>query len=139
MLNWILLTFWTFLLAFSSFGQEATVKGVVLGENDAPLEGANVIYRYDVSRGAQTDKNGNFSLSIPAGKALLIVRYTGMRSDTLVFNLSENEVKSVSIKLKPYSIEKGQVTVSVGKFDKPLEEQTVTMVVMKPTMIENKN
>jgi len=138
-LNRILLTFWTFLLAFSSFGQEATVKGVVLGENDAPLEGANVIYRYDVSRGAQTDKNGNFSLSIPAGKALLIVRYTGMRSDTLVLNLSENEVQSVSVRLKPYSVEKGQVTVSVGKFDKPLEEQTVTMVVMKPTMIENKN
>jgi iron complex outermembrane receptor protein len=138
-LNWILLAFWTFILTFSSFGQEATVKGIVLGENDAPLEGANVIYRYDVSRGAQTDKNGNFSLSIPAGKALLIVRYTGMRSDTLVLNLSANEVQSVSVRLKPYSIEKSQVTVSVGKFDKPLEEQTVTMVVMKPTMIENKN
>ncbi|MFM7663010.1 MAG: TonB-dependent receptor plug domain-containing protein, partial [Bacteroidota bacterium] len=138
-MNRILLAFWTFILTFSSFGQEATVKGIVLGENDAPLEGANVIYRYDVSRGAQTDKNGNFSLSVPAGKALLIVRYTSMRSDTLVLNLSENEVQSVMVRLKPYSIEKSQVTVSVGKFDKPLEEQTVTMVVMKPTMIENKN
>ena len=29
--------------------------------------------------------------------------------------------------------------VKVGKFDKPIEEQTVTMVVIKPELIENKN
>ena len=131
--------FCTLVFTVITFAQNATVEGVIYDENNAPLEGANVIYRYDVSRGAQTDKNGKFSLSIPAGKVLLLVRFTGMRTDTLSFMLAENEMKTVSVQLRPFSIEKGQVTVAVGKFDKPLEEQTVTMVVMKPTMIENKN
>jgi iron complex outermembrane receptor protein len=131
--------FCTLVFTVITFAQNATVEGVIYDENSAPLEGANVIYRYDVSRGAQSDKNGKFSLSIPAGKVLLLVRYTGMRTDTLSFMLAENEMKTVSVQLRPFSIEKGQVTVAVGKFDKPLEEQTVTMVVMKPTMIENKN
>ncbi|NBO62125.1 MAG: hypothetical protein EBU82_14425, partial [Flavobacteriia bacterium] len=131
--------FCTLVFTVITFAQNATVEGVIYDENSAPLEGANVIYRYDVSRGAQSDKNGKFSLSIPAGKVLLLVRFTGMRTDTLSFMLAENEMKTVSVQLRPFSIEKGQVTVAVGKFDKPLEEQTVTMVVMKPTMIENKN
>jgi iron complex outermembrane receptor protein len=135
----LLFVFCALVLHPFTFGQNATVEGVINDENNAPLEGASVIYRYDISRGAQTDKNGKFSLTVPAGKALLIVRYTGMRTDTLSLTLAENERKTVSVQLRPFSIEKGQVTVSVGKFDKPLQEQTVTMVVMKPTMIENKN
>ena len=121
------------------FSQMSTLQGTVYGENNEPLEGANVIYRNDVSRGDQTDKVGQFKLTVPSGKALFVIRFTGMRTDTLRLELAENEVKTVDIYLKPFSIEKGQVTVSVGKFDKPLEDQTVTMVVMKPGMIENKN
>ncbi|MBM3164156.1 MAG: TonB-dependent receptor [Bacteroidetes bacterium] len=131
--------FVAFLFAFHFYGQSAIVKGVVYDDSDAPVEGASVIYRYDVSRGCQTDKNGKFQLTVPSGAVLLLVRYTSMRTDTLSLKLEENEIKVVSIKLRPFSLEKGQVTVAVGKFDKPLEEQTVTMVVMKPSLIENKN
>ena len=131
--------FFFLLPATVGFSQMSTLQGTVYGENNEPLEGANVIYRNDVSRGDQTDKVGQFKLTVPSGKAMFLIRFTGMRTDTLRLELAENEVKTVDIYLKPYSIEKGQVTVSVGKFDKPLEEQTVTMVVMKPGMIENKN
>lgn len=132
----ILLTLWC---AWYSLGQTAIVKGFVFDEQQAPIEGATIIYRADVSRGALTDQNGRFELSIPSGKAQLIVRFTSMRSDTLNLLLEEKEVKWVNVSLKPFEVEKGAVTVSVGKFDKPLEEQTVTMVVMKPALIENKN
>ena len=75
-----------FLLVLSfhlGHAQTATLKGKVYGEQNEPLEGANVIYRYDVSRGAQTDKSGAFELTVPSGKALFVIRFTGMRSDTI--------------------------------------------------------
>ena len=118
---------------------QSTVKGIVRGENNEPIEGAILVYRKDITIGAQSDANGYYELFLPSGAIKVVVRFSGMRNDTLSLNLAPNEVAEVNVTLKPYSIKKDQVTVSVGKFDKPLEEQTVTMVVMKPSLIENKN
>jgi iron complex outermembrane receptor protein len=118
---------------------QSTVKGIVRGENNEPIEGATLVYRKDITIGAQTDANGYYELFLPSGAVKVVVRFSGMRNDTLSLNLAPNEVVEVNVTLKPYSIRKDQVTVSVGKFDKPLEEQTVTMVVLKPSLIENKN
>ena len=118
---------------------QSTVKGIVHGENNEPIEGATLVYRKDITIGAQTDAKGAYELFLPSGSVNVVVRFSGMRNDTLSLNLAPNEVVEVNVTLKPYSIKKDQVTVSVGKFDKPLEEQTVTMVVMKPSLIENKN
>ena len=118
---------------------QSTVKGIVRGENNEPIEGATLVYRKDITIGAQTDANGAYELFLPSGAVKIVVRFSGMRNDTLSLNLLPDEVLEMNVTLKPYSIKKDQVTVSVGKFDKPLEEQTVTMVVMKPSLIENKN
>ena len=118
---------------------QSTVKGIVRGENNEPIEGATLVYRKDITIGAQTNANGAYELFLPSGAVKVVVRFSGMRNDTLSLNLVPNEVLKINVTLKPYSIKKDQVTVSVGKFDKPLEEQTVTMVVLKPSLIENKN
>ena len=118
---------------------QSTVKGIVRGENNEPIEGAILVYRKDITIGAQSDANGYYELFLPSGAIKVVVRFSGMRNDTLSLNLAPNEVAEVNVILQPYSIKKDQVTVSVGKFDKPLEEQTVTMVVLKPSLIENKN
>ncbi len=118
---------------------QSTVKGIVRGENNEPIEGAILVYRKDITIGAQSDANGYYELFLPSGTIKVVVRFSGMRNDTLSLNLAPNEVAEVNVILQPYSIKKDQVTVSVGKFDKPLEEQTVTMVVLKPSLIENKN
>ena len=110
---------------------QSTVKGIVRGENNEPIEGATLVFRKDITIGAQTDAKGAYELFLPSGEVKVVVRFSGMRNDTLSLNLAPNEVVEVNVTLKPYSIKKDQVTVSVGKFDKPLEEQTVTMVVMK--------
>jgi iron complex outermembrane receptor protein len=134
-----LLTLFFLVLLNGGLYAQATVKGIVYGENNEPLEGVTVIFRKDITIGDQTDPKGLFELTVPAGQVKLVFRYTGMKNDTLSFNLEPNQIKDVEVTMKPYSISKDQVTVSVGKFDKPLEEQTVTMVVMKPGLIENKN
>ena len=121
------------------FAQSSTVKGTVKDEQGEPLLGASVIYRSDVSKGTIADENGAFFLEVPQGKCKLICRYTGMKSDTISFDLAPNEEKVIDFTLFSYIKEFKQVDVKVGKFDKPIEEQTVTMIVLKPELIENKN
>ena len=117
----------------------STVKGTVRDEQGEPLLGASVIYRSDVTKGTIADENGVFFLEVPQGKCKLICRYTGMKSDTISFMLKPGEQKVVDFTLFSYIKEFKQVDVKVGKFDKPIEEQTVTMIVLKPELIENKN
>ena len=121
------------------FSQNAKVVGSVKDDNGNLIVGASVIYRKDITFGAVTNDKGLFELGIPSGSCRLIVRYTGMISDTLGFEISENEVKKIDITLRSFVKEFGPVIVKVGKFDKPIEEQTVTMLVLKPELIENKN
>ncbi|MDA9817387.1 carboxypeptidase-like regulatory domain-containing protein, partial [bacterium] len=80
----------------------ATVKGTVKDEQGEPLLGASVIYRADVSKGTIARDDGSFELIVPPGQCKLICRYTGMRSDTVSFDLSPNEQKIVDFTLFSY-------------------------------------
>jgi len=111
----------------------------VRDEKGAVLPGAAVIYRKDVTIGALTDDKGNYVLELPVGTCRLVCRYTGMNADTLTVQVFENQTTNLDIVLTSFVKELQQVDVKVGKFNKPIEEQTVTMVVLKPELIENKN
>jgi iron complex outermembrane receptor protein len=126
-------------LSNSLFSQTAKIEGFVRDDKGNLIVGASVIYRKDITFGASTNEKGFYELSIPGGLCRIIVRYTGMISDTVSIEISENEVKNVDFTLNSYIKEFQQVDVKVGKFDKPIQEQTVTMLVLKPEMIENKN
>ena len=129
------------LICFTSslLSQNAKVLGFVIDEKGNAIVGASVIYRKDITFGAVTNEKGAYELTIPSGTCRLIVRYTGMISDTLSILISDNEEKKIDFVLRSFVKEFDQVIVKVGKFDKPIEEQTVTMLVLKPEMIENKN
>ena len=121
------------------FSQTAQVAGSVKDEEGKPLVGASIVYKKDPSIGTQSTKDGSFSLNVPSGSVTLLIRSTGKKNDTLQLELAPNESRTVTVVLSTFVVTKDAITVSVGKFDKPLEEQTVTMVVMKPSLIENKN
>ena len=128
------------LFTVQSWAQDnAKIFGKVVDEIGEVLTGASIIYRTDVSIGAIADFDGKYVLSVPSGKCKLICRYTGMKSDTITLNLNNGEEKEVNFTLFSYIKEFSEIDVKVGKFDKPIEEQTVTMVVIKPELIENKN
>lgn len=126
-------------LSNSLFSQTAKIEGFVRDDKGNLIVGASVIYRNDITFGAITNEKGFYELSITGGLCRIVVRYTGMISDTVSIEISENEVKNVDFTLNLYIKEFQQVDVKVGKFDKPIQEQTVTMLVLRPEMIENKN
>ncbi|MDG1842096.1 MAG: TonB-dependent receptor [Crocinitomicaceae bacterium] len=122
-----------------SYAQKGIVKGYVKDDNGQILPGASVIYRSDITIGSITDENGFYQLNLPIGKCNLTCRYTGMITDTLSVQVLENKSIDLNIQLSQILFELESVDIKVGKFDKPLEEQTVSLVVIKPQLIENKN
>jgi len=138
----LLLSF-TFLVFVASLNaQEAIVTGKVTDENGEPLIGATVIYRGDFTRGATADLNGDYSIRLPIGRVQLICRFTNMITDTVLLTLKAGEVKKHDFQLQTFKSEYilfDDVEVRVGKFDKRPEDITVSLEVIKPELIENKN
>jgi iron complex outermembrane receptor protein len=126
-------------LAFFTFGQDGKIVGKVRDDKGEILIGATIIFKKDVTIGAVTDEKGNFMLEVPAGKANLICRASGMITDTVQVNVLAGQTVTQDIILSAYVQEIDGVEVKVGKFDKAFEDQTVSMEVIKPALIENKN
>jgi iron complex outermembrane receptor protein len=127
------------ILSNFSIAQNGKITGVVRDEKGVALPGAAVIYRKDVTIGALTDDKGRYTIEVPAGTCRLVCRFTSMNPDTLTVQVFENQTVNIDIVLTSFIKELQQVDVKVGRFNKPMEEQTVTMIVLKPELIENKN
>lgn len=122
------------------FAQTATLSGIISdAQSGEPLIGATVLLRSDPSVGAVSNINGVYSLKLPVGTHVLICRFTGMISDTLTIRVANGESYQHNFVMRPNDHLKNAVEIKVGKFDKPLEELTVSMEVIKPDIIENKN
>src|SRR5690554_6718536 len=129
-----------FILSYCfAFSQNAKVVGKVTDDNNNPLFGATVMYKKDVTIGAYSDENGNYLLEIPEGNAVLIFRYSGMKTDTVQVYVADGEVKEVNFQMFSMVTELEGVEVRVGRFDRPLEEQTVSLEIIRADYIENKN
>ena len=65
------------------FAQNITVKGTVLDTTGESVIGASVVEKGNASNGTITDIDGNFSLSLPKGKAL-VISYVGMETQEVM-------------------------------------------------------
>lgn len=68
----------------SGYAQDMTVSGVVTDESGQPLTGANIIVK-GTSTGAQTDFDGNFTLTADSN-ATLVVSYLGFVTKEVAVN-----------------------------------------------------
>ncbi|PWL29561.1 MAG: hypothetical protein DCO96_07325 [Fluviicola sp. XM-24bin1] len=133
-------------LSFYGWAQDenvGTLQGKVTDADGEVLIGAAIVYKADVTIGALTDLDGNYTIELPAGDVRVVCRYTGMVTDTLDLTIIKGNTITRDIVLKPFIDpdvkQLDDVTVRVGKFDKPFEDQTVSMEILKPELIENKN
>jgi iron complex outermembrane receptor protein len=130
-----------FIFTVSAYGQE---RGVLSGrvtdkETGEPLIGANIYTKKDLSIGAVSDFNGYYSISLKPGDYDFIISFTGMKTVKQTVHIKSGEVTKLDVKMESASIQFDEVVVRAGKFGRKLEEQTASIEVMKPRLIEARN
>ncbi len=121
-----------------------TGTGVLKGnisdkESKEPIIGATIQLLSDLSKGTATDIDGNYVLVLDTGYYKILCSYLGLQSDTFSVKIKENEIFQKNIVLKQNAKTLETVVVSSGKFEQKIEELTVSMEVLKPNLIANKN
>lgn len=124
--------FYTLLFLFTasfSFAQTATIKGVILDENNYPVGGVNITYG---SHGTLSDMDGHYILEIPANETITIkFTHLSFKPTSLNISLRPNEEYEFHPVMSS-SIERiGEVIVS-GKRRK----QVQGIVTIDPEMIK---
>jgi len=127
------------LVLFSVAQDTGTVKGTVKDkESGETIIGASVVWEADKGRGAATDFDGNFSLILPVGEQKIIITSIGYEPQTLPVSVKAGETTSINVDLGVGAIQQEMVVVSAGKFEQKVEDLTVSVVVIKPDIIESR-
>lgn len=128
-------------ISYSLSGQEqGTFKGSVRDKTtNEPLIGANIILKLDRSFGTAADINGEFSIQLNHGSYIFEISFTGMKSDSVSFHIEAGQVIERNILLEPFVSQLQGVEIKAGKFERPIEEMTVSMEIIKADLIEAKN
>ncbi len=101
-----------------------------------PLIGVNVILSN--TNGTTTNIDGEFELNRNDGEyvsSVITFKYIGYK--TIIEDISERT--EFNIRMIPESQQLGTVVISAGRFEQKIEEITVSMEVISPSLIENKN
>ncbi len=117
--------------------QEITVKGKVSDASNGEMM-IGAIVNFGKNKATNTNLDGEFSISLPEGRYSVTVSLMGYK--TLADSLQVNaNTKVLNYKLEKSVRELDQVVISAGKYEQKLSEITVSMDVIKPKIVENKN
>jgi iron complex outermembrane receptor protein len=137
MRNFIFIVFFSFAAQFIH-AQEVLVKGKVSDKLTSDgLIGVTVIA--DAKTGAVSDVNGNYSLKLTAGKHVLEFRMLGYNPLSRNLDLKAGDSLALNVILETSARALDMVVVSAGKFEQKLGDVTVSMEVISPQLLENKN
>jgi len=127
-----------FILLYCQFhAQTHQLSGIVYGDQNKTLSGAKISV-IGQRIGVFSKDDGSYVLVLTSGSYKLKCQADDMLADTIDVSVLQSDLRyDFHLKNRIQMVE--QVKVTVGKFDKPIEEQTVTMLVLKPELIENKN
>ena len=129
-----LYTILTLVLFYSELSAQK-ISGVVTdASTNETLIGVNIIL--GDGSGTSTDLDGRYELNINSNKKITY-KFIGYKDVTKSISSKKNQV--INIKLNPSAEQLSTVVVSAGKFEQKIEEITVSMEVIKPSLIENKN
>ncbi|MBJ05324.1 MAG: hypothetical protein CMP65_05450 [Flavobacteriales bacterium] len=127
------------LFLFSPILYCQSISGTITDKTSGEaLIGVNIIL--ENGNGTASDIYGKYSLIIKDKKTQDITfKYIGYKEKIITPDLNTNEALILNIELEPISEKLNTVVVSAGKFKQKIEEITVSMEVIKPSLIENKN
>ncbi|MBI2968748.1 MAG: TonB-dependent receptor [Bacteroidetes bacterium] len=117
-----------------------TLKGIVTdASGKEPIPGANIYDLSDITHGTVSDFDGKYQLQLKHGKHSVVCSFMGFKSDTIVVFIDSLKPTMHDFRLQSSSIQLETMVISAGKFEQKLNEITVSMEVLKPVLIENKN
>jgi outer membrane receptor protein involved in Fe transport len=137
----LLMAMFAFLAANS---QQCVVRGIVTDSlTREPIPGAVVRLTGPTSAGTVTDSTGQYLLRFAYADGLQLlfeyVGYTAQTKSVLALEFDATNETRVNISLAPKKWNAGPVVVSAGRFEQNLGEVTVSMEVIKPQLIQDKN
>jgi len=136
----LLILFVVYLSLNTALAQHGILSGRVTDkETGESLVGANIYVKKKMSIGVVTDFNGHFSVSVNPGEYIFTISFTGMKTQEIPVTISSGERVNVEIQMEPFSTQFDEVVVRAGKFDRKLEDQTASIEVIKPRIIDAKN
>lgn len=119
--------------------QNATLKGQMTdAEGGDPLPFANVIVGAD-GTGVNTDLDGNYEISIPAGSHKVTFSFVGYDDVVKDVTLAAGEVKVLDISMGAGAELLEQVVVTTNKSEIKVGKSTVSIAVVQPSLVENTN
>lgn len=124
--------------AFNSIdAQNAILRGQVTTIDHEPLVGASVYVSPTV--GTATDTTGRFELNPTPGNLTLTVSYLGYKTYTQTLGIVAGQTVDLDIILQAEPTILSTLTFTTGRFEKRLGSETVSIEVLKPSLINNSN
>jgi iron complex outermembrane receptor protein len=125
-------------LPFTCLGQLSVLSGIVTSANDSvPL--ADVTVHAGANRGTTTDDSGRYELPLPAGTFTIEFTSIGYEAEKRSVSVPANDTLWLIVQLRSSARELDLVVVTASKYQKRITDETVSMEVLRPQMIENIN
>jgi iron complex outermembrane receptor protein len=134
-----LLTLLGLFMCLTSWAQAGTVKfsgKVIDSQSQKPL-GAVLVYFENTSYGISSTPEGAFSIEAPAGNYTLIAAYLTHQTFKKEIQLTGNQ--EFNIEMVSNDGQMNLVVVSAGRYEQNIGEVTVSMEVIQPKLIQDKN
>jgi outer membrane receptor protein involved in Fe transport len=132
--------FFIMLLSVSGMAQQGILSGTVADSKTKELLiGVNVILSESMNKGTVTDADGKYELKLEPGTHNVIYRYVGYTEFTYQVVINSGQTTKLDVAMVASVNELDVFVVSAGRFEQRLEDLTVSMEVIKPYLIENRN
>ncbi|EOZ93771.1 TonB-dependent receptor [Indibacter alkaliphilus LW1] len=134
----ILLLWLCFAQIFWVIGQtdRSTLEGRILSKDGTGIPGANILLK-NSNTGTISDIDGNFSLSLPLGEAVLEVSYIGYDSKEVAVSIPFSGTLEISLEEDGISLSAIEV-VSTGYQQLPRERSTGSFVQLDETLVNRR-
>lgn len=118
--------------------QDAFITGVVTDSASGEAL-IGVVVQSSGGAGAVTDVSGKYMLKTAAGTQTLTWHYIGYRDVTREINAAAGATTRLDIAMSNNSKQMNLVVISSGRYEQNIGEVPVSIEVVKPKLIENKN
>ncbi len=126
------------LFLISLYADAQSVYGTITDvKTHEPLIFVNVIGPNKT--GTTTIENGSYKLAIENGEYQISFSYIGYQTETFTVKIENNQDYRLDVELTQQSSTLETVVLSVGKFEQKIEETTVSLDVIKPNLVQEKN